>query len=286
MLPLDAVATIASAPGVARTAEGRARRDGRRRRGREFGRGAATARSRALGVRGVAPRSSACGPRSSSSKGGCSRRACARRSSAAARRRSSRGSRSATASSCATANGRSSACSRRGDATESGMITDAAYAGVGVPASPSSTASRCGSSRRRPSTRSRRRSRPTRRCPSTYSASPTTSRSRREDLADLFFFVTYVVCSIMAAGALVGALNTMYAAVSSRAVEIATLRAIGFGATGVVVSMLVGSAAARTARRVRRQRDLVAALLRRHDQPRRGTGFARDGRSRSRPRRS
>ena len=43
----------------------------------------------------------------------------------------------------------------------------------------------------------------------------------------LFFFVTYVVCSIMAAGALVGALNTMYAAVSSRAVEIATLRALG-----------------------------------------------------------
>ncbi len=48
-------------------------------------------------------------------------------------------------------------------------------------------------------------------------------------LDDLFFFVTYVVCSIMAAGALVGALNTMYAAVSSRAVEIATLRALGFG---------------------------------------------------------
>jgi putative ABC transport system permease protein len=60
-----------------------------------------------------------------------------------------------------------------------------------------------------------------------------------EDLDDLFFFVTYVVCSIMAAGALVGALNTMYAAVSSRAVEIATLRAIGFGAAGIVVSVVV-----------------------------------------------
>jgi len=61
------------------------------------------------------------------------------------------------------------------------------------------------------------------------------------DLDDLFFFVTYVICSIMAAGALVGALNTMYAAVSSRVVEIATLRALGFGAAGVVVSILVES---------------------------------------------
>jgi putative ABC transport system permease protein len=62
-----------------------------------------------------------------------------------------------------------------------------------------------------------------------------------ENLGNLFFFVTYVVCSIMAAGALVGALNTMYAAVSSRAVEIATLRAIGFGATGVVISIVAES---------------------------------------------
>jgi putative ABC transport system permease protein len=63
------------------------------------------------------------------------------------------------------------------------------------------------------------------------------------DLDDLFFFVTYVICSIMAAGALVGALNTMYAAVSTRAVEIATLRALGFGATGIVVSIVIESLA-------------------------------------------
>jgi putative ABC transport system permease protein len=63
------------------------------------------------------------------------------------------------------------------------------------------------------------------------------------ELDDLFFFVTYVICSIMAAGALVGALNTMYAAVSSRAVEIATLRALGFGATGIVASIVVESLA-------------------------------------------
>jgi putative ABC transport system permease protein len=64
-----------------------------------------------------------------------------------------------------------------------------------------------------------------------------------KDLAQLFFFITYVVCSIMAAGALVGALNTMYAAVSSRAVEIATLRALGFGSTGVVISIVLESLA-------------------------------------------
>ena len=47
----------------------------------------------------------------------------------------------------------------------------------------------------------------------------------------------------MALGAVFAALNTMYSAVSTRAVEIATLRAIGFGATGVVISVLVESLA-------------------------------------------
>jgi putative ABC transport system permease protein len=49
--------------------------------------------------------------------------------------------------------------------------------------------------------------------------------------------VAYVVGGIMAVGALFGALNTMYSAVSARALEIATLRAIGFGATSVVFSV-------------------------------------------------
>jgi putative ABC transport system permease protein len=62
--------------------------------------------------------------------------------------------------------------------------------------------------------------------------------AQSESLAGLFFFVTYVVGGIMAAGALFGALNTMYSAVSARAVEIATLRALGFGAAGVVASVL------------------------------------------------
>jgi len=55
----------------------------------------------------------------------------------------------------------------------------------------------------------------------------------------LLFFVAYVVGGIMAVGAVFGALNTMYSAVSSRSLEIATLRAIGFGALPVVCSVFV-----------------------------------------------
>ncbi len=58
------------------------------------------------------------------------------------------------------------------------------------------------------------------------------------NLSQLLFIVTNVVAAIMALGALFGALNTMYSAVSSRSVEIATLRALGFGSTCVVVSVL------------------------------------------------
>ena len=54
---------------------------------------------------------------------------------------------------------------------------------------------------------------------------------------------TLVVTVFMALGALFGALNTMYSAVSARAVEIATLRAIGFSGTPVVISVLVESLA-------------------------------------------
>ena len=49
----------------------------------------------------------------------------------------------------------------------------------------------------------------------------------------------YVVASIMAVGAIFGALNTMYSAVSIRAREIATLRALGFAALPVVISVMV-----------------------------------------------
>jgi putative ABC transport system permease protein len=56
--------------------------------------------------------------------------------------------------------------------------------------------------------------------------------------ATLFSAVAYTVGGIMALGALFGALNTMYAAVSARRQEIATLRAIGFGAFPVAVSVV------------------------------------------------
>jgi len=43
----------------------------------------------------------------------------------------------------------------------------------------------------------------------------------------------------MAIGAVFGALNTMYSAVSTRTREIATLRALGFGSGAVVVSVML-----------------------------------------------
>lgn len=48
-----------------------------------------------------------------------------------------------------------------------------------------------------------------------------------------------LVAFVMAIGAVFGALNTMYSAVSERGREIATMRALGFGGVAVVVSFLV-----------------------------------------------
>src|SRR3970040_903390 len=59
-----------------------------------------------------------------------------------------------------------------------------------------------------------------------------------QNFGPLFVVITFVVGGIMAVGALFAALNTMYSAVSTRTVEIATLRAIGFGAGGGVASVL------------------------------------------------
>lgn len=55
----------------------------------------------------------------------------------------------------------------------------------------------------------------------------------------VFGLVGIAVGVFMGLGAIFAALNTMYSAVSGRAREIATLRAIGFGAAGVVVSVLM-----------------------------------------------
>jgi putative ABC transport system permease protein len=51
--------------------------------------------------------------------------------------------------------------------------------------------------------------------------------------------VGVVIAVLMGLGAVFAAVNTMYSAVSTRAREIATLRALGFGAFPVVVSVLV-----------------------------------------------
>ena len=59
-----------------------------------------------------------------------------------------------------------------------------------------------------------------------------------QNIGALLGIVANTVGAIMAIGALFGALNTMYSAVSTRSVEIATLRAIGFSSVPVVVSIL------------------------------------------------
>jgi putative ABC transport system permease protein len=50
-----------------------------------------------------------------------------------------------------------------------------------------------------------------------------------------------MVAVIMGVGAVFGALNTMYSAVAERSREIATMRALGFGATAVVLSFMFES---------------------------------------------
>ena len=52
-----------------------------------------------------------------------------------------------------------------------------------------------------------------------------------------------VIVFLMGTGALFGALNTMYSCVATRTREIATLRALGFGASPVVFSVLAESIA-------------------------------------------
>jgi putative ABC transport system permease protein len=71
-------------------------------------------------------------------------------------------------------------------------------------------------------------------------------RSEREFYAEqsrilvaLIRYVGTTIALLMGVGAVFAALNTMYSAVSSRTREIATLRALGFGAAPVVVSVLL-----------------------------------------------
>ena len=60
-----------------------------------------------------------------------------------------------------------------------------------------------------------------------------------ETLTRVIRLLGTTIAAIMAIGAVFGALNTMYAAVSTRAREIATLRAIGFRGTPVIVSVML-----------------------------------------------
>ncbi len=60
-------------------------------------------------------------------------------------------------------------------------------------------------------------------------------------LISLFDFVGYFVGSVMAIGAVFGALTTMYSIVDARVREIATLRALGFGGGAVVLSIMIES---------------------------------------------
>jgi putative ABC transport system permease protein len=67
------------------------------------------------------------------------------------------------------------------------------------------------------------------------------TRDQLKPITSVLNFVGYFIGVVMAVGAVFGAVNTMYSAVDARAREIATLRAIGFGGTAVVISVMVES---------------------------------------------
>jgi len=62
-----------------------------------------------------------------------------------------------------------------------------------------------------------------------------------ETITRLITTLGVLIASLMAVGAVFGALNTMYSAVAARTREIATLRALGFGSSAVVMSLMLES---------------------------------------------
>jgi putative ABC transport system permease protein len=58
-------------------------------------------------------------------------------------------------------------------------------------------------------------------------------------LTTLIVVLGMIVAVVMGIGAVFGALNTMYSAVAERSREIATMRALGFGAGSVVLSFII-----------------------------------------------
>ncbi len=67
--------------------------------------------------------------------------------------------------------------------------------------------------------------------------------AQSRDLSKAINIVGNSVAIIMAIGAMFGALNSMYSAVSARQLEIATLRAIGFGGLPVLLSVMIEAVA-------------------------------------------
>jgi putative ABC transport system permease protein len=63
--------------------------------------------------------------------------------------------------------------------------------------------------------------------------------AQSKGLTQVINVVGKTVAIIMAIGAMFGALNSMYSAVAARGLEIATLRAIGFGAWPVLLSVMI-----------------------------------------------
>jgi putative ABC transport system permease protein len=70
---------------------------------------------------------------------------------------------------------------------------------------------------------------------------PEYAARRASEVTRLLELVAYLVGAIMAAAASFGAANTLYTAVSTRRKEIATLRAIGFESSSVMIAILVES---------------------------------------------
>ncbi len=60
-------------------------------------------------------------------------------------------------------------------------------------------------------------------------------------VSTLIYVLGSMVAIIMALGAILGALNTMYSAVAERSREVATMRAVGFGAGSVIFSFTIES---------------------------------------------
>jgi putative ABC transport system permease protein len=73
----------------------------------------------------------------------------------------------------------------------------------------------------------------------TLSPESTYYQSHSQVFSRTLALVANLIGMVMAVGAIFAALNSMYSIVSSRTVEIGTLRAIGFGASAVVISVVV-----------------------------------------------